>query len=611
MAEQATIDGVWLVQAPEYVAFRVQPAGLLPRAQAVLLDLLIRLAIWLVLAFVIEMMFSFGLTGAHGGMAVIALSWFALEWFYHVFFESRSGQTPGKRAVGLRVVDRSGMPITVRSAMLRNLLRSVDWMPFGYLIGASAMIMGRGYRRLGDLSAGTLVIYNGDRVADDRPSERNDETVREMRAALPRGLAATLPSDVVKALAAYATRRSDFGPARRAEMARRLAPGLARRLGQPNPNDPDAFLCAVDQAVRQAAGLTTTKRDKTAKRRRRGVDRDGRSAIDLVEGARPHWHELEDLIADGQRKLTTRQVVRLADLYRSVCADLALAEAWMLPEATRAYLDDLVARGHAVLYAQRSGGWRSLGRLLFMEAPARLYRDSCLRVAMVAFFGTFSLAIVAAIIDPGLPAQVLSQPMVDQFEIMYSDSFQDVEPGMGRQAQHGAGATSFYITNNVGIALRCFAAGIVFGLGSLVIMVFNGIVLGLVFGYMVTADEAIRVNFFEFVTAHGPFELVGIALCGAAGLRLGWGMVDGRGLPLARALERSARQAIPILTAGALLVAMAAPIEGFISPSAAPVWFKRAVAVICSALMLAYFMILGRNAAKSGVLAEDDAYGRP
>lgn len=151
----------------------------------------------------------------------------------------------------------------------------------------------------------------------------------------------------------------------------------------------------------------------------------------------------------------------------------------------------------------------------------------------------------------------------------------------------------FYIFNNVGIALACFASGIFAGLGSLVWLVFNGLYLGLIFGYMAGTSDPTRAHFFEFVSAHGPFELTGIALAGAAGLRLGLGMMVTRGLPRLDSLRRSAMEALPILTVAAVFVAAAAPIEAFVSPSALPLLAKRALMFFCASLVLLYLVGLG------------------
>ena len=101
----------------------------------------------------------------------------------------------------------------------------------------------------------------------------------------------------------------------------------------------------------------------------------------------------------------------------------------------------------------------------------------------------------------------------------------------------------FYIQHNASIGLQCFAWGLFFGLGSLYELLSNGIILGTVFGHMARSPHA--ANFFTFVTAHGPFELTAIVFSGAAGLRLGYGLIDTQGQTRLASLRREAARALP------------------------------------------------------------------
>ncbi|MFW5752850.1 MAG: stage II sporulation protein M, partial [Planctomycetota bacterium] len=480
------------------------------------------------------------------------------------------GRTPGKAAVGIRVVDQQGMPLRAGAAALRNLLRAADWLPAGYLTGLTCMICDRGFRRLGDLAAGSLVVYRRVTPLPTAPPV-TDEAVLRLARSLPRRVAVALPARCIRALAGFVSRRRQFQSARRREMAAHLAPALARYHRLRPPRNPDRFLCAVDLLARRGPVPGGRQDDADT----------GANAASLVGAHRPHWHELEKLL-DRSTPLSGAAATRLAHLHRSACADLALCEAYLLPERTRAYLDDLIARTHHRLYRRRSGSWRRLAHSIFDAAPRMLYGDRCLRVAALAFFGTFLLALVLSRLDPELPERILGAPQLEELHQMYAD------PPRHRGLSAGAGATGFYIRNNVSIALTCFACGIFLGVGSLLLLVFNGLVIGLMFGHMLGAPDPLPAHFLEFVTAHAAFELGGITLCGAAGLRLGWGMVAGSSLPTGQALRCSAAQAVPIIAVGALLVALAAPIEAFISPADLPVTIKRTVGIGSAVLLFAY-----------------------
>ena len=292
-------------------------------------------------------------------------------------------------------------------------------------------------------------------------------------------------------------------------------------------------------------------------------------------------------MVDKRRRSQPPRAMELAGLYRSASTDLALADGFHVSQRIVRHLHRLVARSHLAWYPQRLPTWRSLVDLIFVTVPGQLYRDACLRVGMIAFFGVFALCMVLGAWQPGLVADTLGQDMIDQMRDMYAD-----HPS-GRSAEDAAAMQGFYINNNVGIALMCFSSGVFLGIGSLIFLSFNGVVLGLIFGAMFTVDAMTRSHFFEFVTAHGPFELTGIALAGAAGLRMGLGLVDSAGHTRLMGLQLAAARAAPIIAVAAALVALAAPIEAWVSPSSLPLNGKRAVAATCAVLLVWYLAVMG------------------
>jgi uncharacterized RDD family membrane protein YckC len=147
------LDTVVTAETPEGILIELRPAGLTARYYAFVLDLLIRgamlIALWTALGFM-----------AGIGAAAYSISWFLLEWFYPVAFElSRWGATPGKRALRLRTVMDNGLPITPAASITRNLLRTVDFLPFCYGFAFVSMLLRRDFKRLGDIAAATLVIH--------------------------------------------------------------------------------------------------------------------------------------------------------------------------------------------------------------------------------------------------------------------------------------------------------------------------------------------------------------------------------------------------------------------------------------------------------------------
>ncbi|MBI2313691.1 MAG: RDD family protein [Betaproteobacteria bacterium] len=147
------LDTRRLVETPEGVHLELRAAGPVPRFLAWSIDFLIRAAAYFILGTLLSAFGRFGV-----GLFLILL--FLLEWFYPVLFEVyRHGQTPGKRVMGLRVLQDNGAPVGWAGSVIRNLLRVVDFFPFLYAFGVVTMLAHRDFKRLGDLAAGTLVVH--------------------------------------------------------------------------------------------------------------------------------------------------------------------------------------------------------------------------------------------------------------------------------------------------------------------------------------------------------------------------------------------------------------------------------------------------------------------
>jgi uncharacterized RDD family membrane protein YckC len=147
------LDTVVCAETPEGIAIELRPSGLSARAFAYLLDFLIRFGVLYAVAIVTSIMGGFG-------VGLLLILWFGLEWFYPVVFElSRWGATPGKRVLGIKVVMDNGLPITPAASITRNLLRTADFLPALYGFGVISMLLRRDFKRLGDIAANTLVVY--------------------------------------------------------------------------------------------------------------------------------------------------------------------------------------------------------------------------------------------------------------------------------------------------------------------------------------------------------------------------------------------------------------------------------------------------------------------
>ena len=310
---------------------------------------------------------------------------------------------------------------------------------------------------------------------------------------------------------------------------------------------------------------------------------------DLLDSRRASWQELEQLCSQMEgplrRTVPAPEVARFASLYRSACADLALADAYQFPADTIRYLHQLVGRAHNQLYRSRTFRIADWYRELLVRVPRQLFSDGCLRLAMVIFWGVFGGAMVLAARRPEFTQQIVGQRFLTEIEQMHSHS-------VGHRDVDANGAMAgFYIHHNASIGLRCFAFGLLLGIGGLFETVNNAAILGAIFGHMTTVSQ--RTDFFQFVTAHGPFELTAIVLMAAAGMRLGFSLVDTGGRGRADSLRRAARRSVPVVSAGILLFLLAALIEAFLSPTDAPYAVKAAVAIVSALMLLFYFVVLG------------------
>jgi uncharacterized membrane protein SpoIIM required for sporulation len=285
------------------------------------------------------------------------------------------------------------------------------------------------------------------------------------------------------------------------------------------------------------------------------------------------------------RRMEAATASRFSSLYRAACADLALADAYQLPPSTVHYLHQLVARAHNQLYRSRAFAFRAWLYELFVAVPQRLLADNCLRLAFVVFWGIFAGAGLLAYYTPDFAEQVVGRDELMGIENMFADAKD------GRPIDQSARMAGEYVYRNPTIGLMCFCWGLVFGIGGLYIMISNALILGAIFGYMAKAPSA--TNFFHFVTAHGPFELTAVVLCAAAGMRLGFAIVNTGGYTRGDSLRRTAKVVVPMLFAGVLLFLVAAGIEAFVSPSAIPYELKAGVAILCTLMLLFYFVFLG------------------
>jgi uncharacterized membrane protein SpoIIM required for sporulation len=185
-----------------------------------------------------------------------------------------------------------------------------------------------------------------------------------------------------------------------------------------------------------------------------------------------------------------------------------------------------------------------------------------------------------------LPAEALEQA---------ADSYKE---GLGRTGGMNAMMAGFYVQNNVGIAFRCFATGILFGTGTIFFLVYNGLVTGTTVGYVVRAGAG--GNILAFVAGHAPFELTAIVIAGAAGLKMGWSLVDTGGRTRIASLRAAGRELVELVIGASLMLLVAAAIEGFWSASGIDRRLKWVVSALGWLFVLGYLSLAGRAVRPKG-----------
>jgi uncharacterized membrane protein SpoIIM required for sporulation len=282
--------------------------------------------------------------------------------------------------------------------------------------------------------------------------------------------------------------------------------------------------------------------------------------------------------ADGVR--------RFGENYRATTADLALARRRFPGDPVVAHLERLVQRSRQGVYnspTSRTGVWEFFANGYWRRIRERkgLLAISFLCLALPTLLGGYW-----AWRDPG-PASGL-------VPAKYQSVTQPKTPGesLGLTVDQESAMASQIFTNNIGVTFMAFAGGLLLGLGTLYVLLQNGVMLGVVGGLAIGAGNG--RSFFELVTAHGVLELSCIIVAGAAGLRLGWSVIDPGNRTRGEAVRHEARAAIEIVLGTMPWLVLAGLVEGFLTPSGTGIVIVSAVGLSLGAIF--WGLVLWRGA---------------
>lgn len=306
----------------------------------------------------------------------------------------------------------------------------------------------------------------------------------------------------------------------------------------------------------------------------------------------PSWDAFAEQLAQAAQGKAVDAAL-LAARYRRVCENLALAQSRAYPIHLVARLETLAQEAHQLIYRRPDYGLHALGRLLRADLPRAVRAEGRYVLLALALFALpMVLAFVLALHGPDFALRLLEAGQLRSYEEMYADGKRAL--GRMRDADGDWQMFGFYIFHNIGIGFRCFGAGILAGVGSAFVLVYNGLFFGVITGHL--ERVGLGHNLWPFVATHSAFELTGIVLSGAAGLRMGLGWLAPGRMARLEALRAAALAAVPLVYAAFFLLVVAAAFEAFWSSAAwvAPA-VKYAVAGLCWALVLAWLLLVGRG----------------
>ncbi len=318
---------------------------------------------------------------------------------------------------------------------------------------------------------------------------------------------------------------------------------------------------------------------------------------ELYQSRKQEWEQLSALVervqSDAQR-LSTADIEKLAGFYRATSSDLALAKRDFPRHRVTQYLNQLVARAHAVLYQGEPIVWNHLVDFALSGFP-RIFRETF--IFTFAAFLMFTIpAVMAGFTAAASPkAAVWLLPAGAQNLIPI---IEDKQLWVNIPIEDRPFASSFIMTNNIRVSILAFGSGVTGGLLTLWILVENGLILGGLLG--LTSYYGIGFDLATFVIGHGVIELSVIFISGGSGLMLGWALLHPGLMRRRDALALAAQKAVRLLGGAIPWLVAAGIIEGFISPSEAIPWqIKWMVGIGSGIIFYSYLFIGGRESEKS------------
>lgn len=578
------------VETPEHVDVYFELAGMGSRVAAGLLDLLLLLLGGALLgiagsSIVGSVTEPDGLARGWLWAVLIVLS-FSFGWGYYTLFEAlHGGQTPGKQALGIRVVMDTGRPITAQASAVRNLVRFIDcFFPLAWFIpGLVAITLHPSNKRLGDMAAGTIVVR-------DRPTDwtlgvaaggaARDPEVEAIETGPP-----DLSEEEFRLLDRFLARFDDLASDVQIRMTADLVRRFESRIPRRTP-DLQAYLAAV------FAEEQRRRRSRFAPRAR--ADAAGRISVPaerFVQKKREDWEAFRQTAVHLERTgiagLASAEIPRFATQYREVAADLARARTYQVDPRVIAYLERVVAAGHNALYRARGKRRAPVAQYILREFPAAVVQSwQYVLLAFLLFAIPAAVGYVMIRERPALAEELLPPTMVARAEAASEN--RAVGRGYGEASREDRPQlAAFFITHNINVSFGTFVGGLTGGLLTGWLLYTNGMLIGLVLGLFQNYQALSYV--LTFVLGHGVLELTAIFVSAGAGFRLAKALIAPGDTTRKDALVVEGRIAVRMMGAVITLLAIAGTIEGLLSTSNDPAIWKYGVSAATVVLLILYF----------------------
>jgi len=319
----------------------------------------------------------------------------------------------------------------------------------------------------------------------------------------------------------------------------------------------------------------------------------------FITAHEPQWQRLEAWLQTPSRQSNScpkATPAEFAALYRQTCQHLALARRRLYSPHLVNRLNRLVLESHQIMYGERRNLFKAMGRYVLVDFPLRVRQQWRLVLLSALLFYIPFIGMLATIqVNPDMVYTVMNGTTLRKLEYMYNPEHREtLGRDWERQADTDLMMFGYYVKNNTGIGFRTFASGLLFGLGTLFVVLFNGLYIGAAAGHL--TQLGYNETFWSFVAGHSALELNAIVLSGAAGLQLGMAVLaPGRRTRL-RALREEAQSALRLMYGAAGMFILAAMVEAFWSPlSWVPVTVKYGAGLAMWGLVLLYFLWGGRR----------------